>query len=212
VNTGDDLRQVLRAGAGSRARVTTQGAVSVHRARAGRGSSETTRLQVAAGGWLEYLPEPRVLFPGADLAQRLDIEADPAGVALVVESFVLNAVGDEECRYRSVTRVLRAGDVVAQEHVQHTFPGHPTSSVGAGAYAVVLLVASDCDVMRASEGWQCWHQRSGCAERYGAVSSLPGRAGLVVRVAAANGLLLRQAVSESLPLLRASMAGSTGAA
>ncbi|RBY76108.1 hypothetical protein DQ238_18310 [Geodermatophilus sp. TF02-6] len=74
----------------------------------------------------------------------------------------------------------------------------------------MLLVAPGCDVDRAAEGWRRWHERTGSAQLYGAVSALPHDAGLVVRVAAHDGQLLRGAVAEALPLLRASAVSGRG--
>ena len=64
---GDRFRSRIAAGAGARARVTTQGSTLVH-AMPGGGARQTVTLEAEAGALLAWLPRPLILFPGARLA------------------------------------------------------------------------------------------------------------------------------------------------
>jgi urease accessory protein len=66
----DRLSQWFEVGENAAAHITTQGASAVHRASGGLESRDSGRLSVAQGGFLEYLPEPRILFPGARSNRR----------------------------------------------------------------------------------------------------------------------------------------------
>lgn len=201
---GDRLHQVLHAGCGAQVRVVGQGAVSVQRAGEARGATEESRLEVGAGAWLENVPQPRVLFPGADFTQRVEIDVRGTGIALSVDAFVLHADNTEPQRYRCETSVARDGVMVARDRALLVSPPDGASFGWLRAHAVVLLAGTGCDTERAPEGWRRWTQEVGSQKAYGAVSALPNDAGLVVRIAAVDGRLLRAAVASALPLLRAS--------
>jgi urease accessory protein len=109
----DDLRQRLHVGADAAAHFTTQGASSVQRGAPGVTAREHAALRVDDGGSLEYLPEPRILFPDAALVQTLEIDCAPGGFALVCDGFTTH---DPEGRGRgfrrlaSTTILRRGGD------------------------------------------------------------------------------------------------------
>jgi urease accessory protein len=84
---GDRLRQSIGVGESAAAHVTTQGAQAAHAAKDERIAEETVSLHVARGGYLEYLPEPRILFPGADVLCQLDLDCAADGVALISDAF-----------------------------------------------------------------------------------------------------------------------------
>ena len=71
----------ISVGAGARAHVTTQSATKVHTMTHGV-AEQRVALNVAAGGYLEYLPDPLIPFRNASLVQRADITVEP-GAALV---------------------------------------------------------------------------------------------------------------------------------
>jgi urease accessory protein len=199
VNAGDRLSQEFVVGDGARARIRSQGAVSVHRAKEGVGSHEETRLVVDGGGVIENLTEPRLLFPGADYSQQATLELRAGGVAIHVEAFVAIAGRSGEAGYyASQTRILRDGLLLAQEVSRVTLPlpaEHP-------AHALVILASADIDASALDSAWSDWHDRMGTPRLYGAASALPFDAGVSVRIAAADGRLLREAIASSVAVLR----------
>ncbi|WP_420132330.1 urease accessory protein UreD, partial [Rhodopseudomonas sp.] len=108
----DRLVQRLELGADTAVSLTNQGATSVHRADAAARATEVVSLQVTRGASLEYLPEPRILFPDAALSQQLDIDCAWDASALVVDAFTMHAPDGASHIFReleSVVRVCRSG-------------------------------------------------------------------------------------------------------
>jgi urease accessory protein len=107
----DDVRARLHVGANAAVHFTTQGATTVQFAAPGAVSREHFALRVEAGGCLEYLPEPRILFPDAALEQTLEIDCSADGFALVGDAFTWH---DPRARGRGFrafvsTTILRRG-------------------------------------------------------------------------------------------------------
>ena len=84
---GDRLEIAIRAEADAQAHVTTQASSIVHRSR-GPAASQDVSLSVEAGGLLEYLPDPNILFSGAVCFSRLRLSLADGGRAILSESFI----------------------------------------------------------------------------------------------------------------------------
>ncbi|MBB96385.1 MAG: urease accessory protein ureD [Rhodobacteraceae bacterium] len=191
---GDDrLSQRIMVGEAAAAHVATQGATSVHRAGPGLGSVERIELQVAPEGYLEFLPDPRILFPGAALTQRLDLSLAEGGAAIVSDSFTLHqpsGVAPAPVRYRSDITLRRPGGrpLAIDRQVLPDLP--PTQRCHAGVYvlwpgAQAGAASLAADLSRAFEG---------IGGLYGAASPLPHELGLGVRL-----------VADAAPALRAGL-------
>ena len=89
VYAGDDLALALTVGEAAAAHVTTQAATIVHDTR-GRPARLATEASVAAGGFLALLPEPLVLFPGADVASETVLHLAAGATAVIAESASLH--------------------------------------------------------------------------------------------------------------------------
>lgn len=111
---GDRLLQSVAVDTDAAAHVTTQGATVVHAGRDGRRAESDWRLDVAAGGWLEVINDPLVLFPDADLRMRIDIDA--RGVCVFADGFGGHP-GAAFRRLASDLTIRRGGRVVARERV-----------------------------------------------------------------------------------------------
>ena len=81
---GDDLEAEIRVEAGAHAIVTAPSATKVHRMDRG-GATAKTRLRVAAGATLEYLPEPLIPHAGARFVEDLELDVEAGGRALAWE-------------------------------------------------------------------------------------------------------------------------------
>lgn len=185
---GDDaLLQRFHVRGGAAAHVTTQGASPVHRADAGLTTRDAVEIRVEEGGCLEYLPEPRILFPGAALDQTITVDCAAGGLALVSDAFTLHdpdAQGRGFRRFASTT-ILRRGDrdpvLVDRLDIRGLGRGRTARFT---AFASVLVAAPGrTDGMDAladdlSAGF------AAVPGLYGAASPLPGDAtGLGVRLA-----------------------------
>ncbi|WP_416900168.1 MAG: urease accessory protein UreD [Minwuia sp.] len=65
---GDRLDMSVEVGPGAGLHLTTQASTIVHR---GQGSAQSVRLDVGAGGFLAWMPDPSILFSGAGLDQTV---------------------------------------------------------------------------------------------------------------------------------------------
>ncbi len=102
VHGEDSLVQRLTLGPGTAVCLTNQGATSVHRADPAVRAVETVRLDVASGASLEYLPEPRILFPDAALYQSVELDCANDACALIVDAFTMHDPGGESRCFREL--------------------------------------------------------------------------------------------------------------
>lgn len=186
VHGGDRLRQRLHVRDGAAAHVTTQGASVVHRADPGVTTSETVSIRVEDGGYLEYLPEPRILFPDAALAQTIEIDCAIGGVALISDVFTIH---DPEVRGRSFrslasTTILRCGGepvMVDRLDIRALAPGRTAEFT---AFGSLTLAAPGHTEGIAALSDALSTMLATIPGLYGAASLLPGEAtGIGVRLA-----------------------------
>jgi urease accessory protein len=97
ITGGDDLRLALRVGAESRLSLTSQAAERIYRASGGEPGRVTTRIEVAAGAQLDWLPQETILFDAARLDRRLRVDLAADARCLVVETLVFGrtAMGED---------------------------------------------------------------------------------------------------------------------
>jgi urease accessory protein len=201
---GDDrLRQRLALGPGAAVHLTTQGAASVHRADPGLCSSETLDLDLAAGALLEYLPQPRILFPGARLLTAARIDCAPGAMLLLADAFTLHDPGGSGqlfARFTSETLLRLGGETRLLDRFD--IEGLPRHFARHRAFGTLLLVAPlPAEPMQAA----CLALNHALADSpglYGAASLLPGAIGIGLRLAAAELRQVRQATDLALGQLR----------
>jgi len=99
-----DIRVTL--GTGAKAHVTTQSATKILTMN-DSAAKQRVALNVAAGGYLEYLPDPLIPFKNASLVQCTNITVEP-GAALVYGDVLTpgRVAGGEAFRYRKVSNRL----------------------------------------------------------------------------------------------------------
>ncbi len=200
IQAGDAILQRIHVEPGAQAHVTTQGATSVYRAPAGLNATEDVRLTVGAAGWLEYLPEPKILFPDASLSQTMRAELAEDAALVISDCFAVHRLGEADRSFRHLTSEVRIGrpdgrvvvfdrlDIDGLPDRRGRRPRHQaygTLMVAAPCAAPVLrpLCAAITERLTDTEGL------------YGAASPLPDDAGFSVRVAARDGRLLRQGLA-----------------
>ena len=188
VHGGDRLYQSLQVQAGAAAHVTTQGASCIYRADPDLTAEESVVITVEQGGYIEYLPEPRVLFPDAALHQTISVNCCTGGVALVTDAFTIH---DPEASGRCFQRVAsntvlrcNGGDPVLVDRMDIRSFGR-RRAIPFTAFGSVLLATPG-----RMEGLQALAEEltAGFANipgLYGAASALPGsEVGIGARLAA----------------------------
>ncbi|MFK4508373.1 urease accessory protein UreD [Bradyrhizobium daqingense] len=195
VHGEDSLVQRLTLGPGTAVCLTNQGATSVHRADPAVRAVETVRLDVASGASLEYLPEPRILFPDAALYQSVELDCANDACALIVDAFTMHDPGGESRCFRELesTFCLRRS-IGEPSMVDRTRLCRPDPGIFRGyrAFGSAFLVLSPSHDLTNLLGLL-----TGALGRipgvYGAASLSPGQSGLGVRLAALELRHLRQA-------------------
>ena len=139
----DSLSQRLSLGPGSAVCLTNQGATSVHRADPGARAVETVKLDVASGASLEYLPEPRILFPDAALSQTMELDCATDAHALIFDAFTMHDPLGEGHYFRELESTFRlrksGGEPLL---IDRTRICHPDRSLfrGYGAFGSAFMV------------------------------------------------------------------------
>lgn len=200
---GDVLDSSIGAGPGTRATVASQAAERFYRALPGSNpAAVTTRLHVAAGAALEWLPQEAILFNRCALRRRLLVDLAEGSWFLGVESLVFGrtAMGEQvsEASLRDVVELRRGGRLALHDAIRLDGPVQPVlerraSGAGARAVATILHAAPDAaarlDPLRAAlAAWDA------------GASAWDGM--LIARIVAVDGACLRRAVVAGLNVLR----------
>jgi urease accessory protein len=148
--TGGDRLDYAVDLAGGHVVATTQTAERAYRA--GEGVAEvTTRLTLGPGAELHWLPQEVILFDGAALDRRLEVEMAADATLIVLETLVLGraAMGEtvRHLHLRDRRRVTRAGRRELIEGVrlddEDLARGGPAGLDGAIAVAALTLLSPD---------------------------------------------------------------------
>lgn len=204
---GDRLTWGARFGAGTRAVVTAQAAERVYRSSAtdgGLAGEVATRLEIGAGAAADWLPQETILFDGAALSRRLDVEMAADARLLLVESVVFGraAMGEQvtTCRLADRWRIRRGGRLVFADTLR--LDGDPRAILagaatgkGARAVATVLLAAPQAE--RRLDGVRAELEGFDGAAGASAFDDL-----VVVRLAAASARTLRDRLVQVLVHIR----------
>jgi urease accessory protein len=84
---GDRFAIEIALGEGARLTAGTAAAEKIYRS-IGPDAEMTVRLDVAAGGWLAWLPQETILFDGAQLKRRIDIDLAQGASLVMAEAVV----------------------------------------------------------------------------------------------------------------------------
>ncbi len=193
---GDRISVEASLGRGCRAALTTQACEKIYRASEGVAQIET-RLSLAEGARLDWLPQETILFDGAGLARTLDVDLAPGAGLLVVEAVIFGrAAHGETVRSGLFTdrwRIRRQGRLVFADDLRFDWShaellSRPAVLAGGGAMATILYVGEaperHLEPLRAIVG------------EAGGVSAYNGK--LLARVASEGGAALRRVLIPGL--------------
>lgn len=213
---GEDLRLACVAEPGSVAHVTTQAATIVHRMPAA-GARQTARLEAARGAFLEYLPDPLILFPGARLESVLDIAAHRDATVVACESFAHHDPGGADRRFDRFRAEMRIRDEGGRLLVLERYAvAGARLARGAGQAAPWPAQGGLVVVHRgAGRGALLDALRAAVADAgavYGGASALPNESGVAARLLARDGAALRRALEAAWRAARLALHGAPPAA
>jgi urease accessory protein len=208
----DSLVQRIRLGEGASVHLTTQGATSVHRANPGCSACEVIDISVAAGGFLEYLPEPRILFPDAVLSQSIAVDCAANATAILSDGVTVH---DPENRGRSFQRMestirlrIDGGQPVMVDRLDISRLGSGRRQMQYAAYGSIFLVAAEgLDVLERLS-LQISTLLEAVPGLYAAASVLPGAAGVGIKLAGRDLRSLRAGLEVGWTAFRQHLWGS----
>ena len=153
ITGGDRLRTQCTAKKGADLLVTTQAAERIYRS-LGDNAIVENRLVLEAGARLHWLPQETILFEGARLARRLEIEMATDATLIAIEPLILGrkAMGErlESGFFSDIWRVHRGGRLIHADALRLAAPFRPILESAAGwggmiAQATILYVAPDAE-------------------------------------------------------------------
>jgi urease accessory protein len=185
IHGADRLTQRIRVGRGAAVSVTTQGATSVLRADAGQISMDTATICVEDDGFIEYLPEARVLFPDSAIDQSLRVECAAGGRAIVSDAFTWHDPSGRDRDFRELRSNLTVSvgghlGLVDRLDVRTIGRWMQARWSSFGTAVVVTGLDPERSARFASELTYTLARIDGV---YGAASPLPGDLGVGVRLA-----------------------------
>lgn len=200
---GDRMDWSVAAGPGTFVTATTQACEKIYKASFGTAAVET-RITVAAGAKVHWLPQETILFDNASLTRRLDVDLDEDTEFIAVEAVLLGrkAMGEAVSRglLRDRWRIRRGGRLLHAEELRldDDIAGLTASNAvlgGALAFATVLYVGPLAEALLPQV-------RAILGDGSGGASQWDGK--LVVRMTAADGFQLRQKLVPVVSALRGS--------
>ena len=144
---GDSYSVSLTLSEGAEVEATTPSAERIYRSD-GPAAAITTRLVLAPRARLFWLPQETLMFDGARLERRLEVEASSEAEFIVAETLVFGRLAMGETRIdasvRNSWRVRRDGQLVFADEtrIDHAGATLERKAVGAGARALSTIVAS----------------------------------------------------------------------
>lgn len=216
---GDRFDWSVDIGRDAKTIVTTQACEKIYRALNGSADIET-RITVAAGASLSWLPQETILFDRSALNRRLDIDLAPDAALLLVEAFIFGrqAMGESvrSARVADRWRIRRGGRLLHAEDFRMsgnmgTLLARPAIAGGNIAVATVLVVHPDvADWVDPLRRVLCPPDRDSALNPNAGVSAICSPAGerLVIRMMAESGFALRRALVPAIDLCNRRLTGA----
>ena len=212
----DRLREHIVAEEGAAAHVTTQASTIVHSMDRGSAAQQVL-VEAAADSFVEFLPDPFILFPESRFASGLHIRAHETATVVVADSFICHdpagadamfdrfqgdlRVEDPQSRLLTLDRFRTTGAIVAGRR-----PGITGAFAAQGGLFVIQRQRASSalvDALRTAT--------ADVADVYAGASELPNGCGVWLRVMARDGVALRAAMTAAWQAVRQTLTGQTPA-
>jgi urease accessory protein len=200
---GDSYSVKLMLGEGAEVEATTPSAERIYRSD-GPAAAIATRLTLAPGARLFWLPQETLMFEGARLERRLEVDTSGEASFIVAETLVFGRLAMGESRIdatlRDSWRVRRDGRLMFADEtrLEHAGATLECKAVGAGARALSTIVASAPDIEARLPDLRAALDAAGSEIESGA-SAFDGL--IVVRLLGASSDRLRAALIASIVAL-----------
>lgn len=207
---GDELETDIAVNAGASLLVTTPSHARAFRVKGDGGVRNRQALRVAAGGWLDWFPEPLVPHAGCDYCQDTTVDLEPGAALFFCESLGPGRAARGELwawrrlelglslRVASTLRLRERFALGAGEAANLAgLAGQPAAWIATCAVVAPGADSADWDAVRALHAPPLW---------VGA-SRLEGGDAWTMRVIAPDGQALRTALTEIRSLLARTIPG-----
>jgi urease accessory protein len=200
---GDSYSVSLMLGEGAEVEATTPSAERIYRSD-GPAACVATRLTLAPRARLFWLPQETLMFEGARLERRLEVETSGEAEFLIAETIVFGRLAIGECRIdaslKDSWRVRRDGRLVFADETRLERAGAALDrkAVGAGARVLSTIVASAPNIEARPHDLRAALKGAGGGVESGA-SAFDGL--IVVRLLAGSSDQLRGALVASIVAL-----------
>jgi urease accessory protein len=197
----DSLHVTLTAVRGAEAYISTQAATVVHSMPSGS-AAQRVHIACEGGSYLEYLPDPQILFPGSRFKSEVAVRLAGDAIALVSDSFLCHDPDGGVGRFASYSSEIVIEDDVGKslaidrlridgESFADSCPGVSGRYAAQGTLVVAGRELASRDLAGALHTIKFDHDLSmiGC-------SQLPNAAGMLVRVLAVDGAALKLALHQ----------------
>ena len=188
-------------------------ATVVHTMPSGR-ASLSVRIDCESGSYLEYLPDPQILFPRSRCSSKIAVRLSGDAVALVSDAFLNHdpdGQGEMFAAYASEIVIEGAkGEALAIDRLRldgqafrDACPGISGAYTAQGTMIVAGLALPSRALAEALRDIRLDRQEAAIG-----ASELPNSAGLVVRVLAADGAALKRAMYRAWCAARLALKGA----
>ncbi len=208
----DRLELALAMREGAEAHVSTQSATVVHSMPTGT-AKQRTEIHCDRGAYLEFLPDPQILFPGSRFQSATRIRLGEAATCVVADAFLRHDPDGAEAMFSAYrTEIVietASGATLAIDRLQIDGTSRPSRPGILGAYqAQGTLVIACRDRLPSGLRDELLKIRLDPSEAAIGFTQLPKSAGVLVRMLAADGAALKRAMHAAWCAARLVLKGS----
>jgi urease accessory protein len=209
---GDTLRLRIAAGEGAAAHVATAASTVVH-SMASQAASQQVELQAHAGSFLEYLPDPVILFPRAKMTSGVRVNVHAGATVILGDSVLLHDPngGDDRFDWLQSETVIEeaAGKLLARDRFRiegaqlaRGLAGVTGSWKAQGSLFVVTTAKPPAELVAAMRA------ALESAGVYAGATILPNQSGAWARILATDAAALKTALFSVWTAIRQTLTGA----
>jgi urease accessory protein len=209
---GDDLRLRITAGADAAAHVATAASTVVHSMES-RAASQQVELHALRGSFLEYLPDPVILFPRAKLASGVRVRMHPGATVILGDALLLHDPkgGDDRFDWLQSDTFIEdeAGKLLARDRFRieglqlaRGLAGITGNWKAQGSLFVVTSAKPPAELVAAMR------DAPAPAGVYAGVTILPNQSGAWTRILATDAAALKAALFSTWAAVRQTLTGA----
>ena len=194
------------------AHVSTQSATVVHSMPTGS-AEQRVRIQCEGGAYLEYLPDPQILFPGSSCRSAITIRLCERAIAVVSDSFLQHDPSGKDGMFSAYSTEIMienaAGEALAIDRLKIDGAFQPSRPGIFGSFAAQgTLVIACLDRLPRVISDELLKIRLDHGEAAIGLTQLPKSAGMLVRILAADGAALKRTMHMVWCAVRLALKGS----